>query len=48
MFSSKLVVINIGVKPFGDAVKEQNVKTVFVAWRPPVDKKLTMLLGKVL
>lgn len=48
LFDHKMVVINVGVKPFGDGVKEQGVKTVSVAWRPPADKKLAKLLGKVM
>ncbi len=45
LFSSKLNAINVGVKPFGDGVKEQNVPTAYVAWRPPVDAKLARLIS---
>jgi hypothetical protein len=31
LFKKPMSVINVGVKPFGDGVKEQNVKTVYVA-----------------
>jgi len=48
MFKQKPAVINIGVKPFAEGTKEQGVKTLHVAWRPPVDKKLSRLMGKVL
>jgi len=48
MFKQKPAVINIGVKPFAEGVKEQGCKTIHVSWKPPVDKKLSRLLGKVL
>lgn len=48
MFAQKPAVINIGVKPFAEGVKEQGVKTLHLQWKPPADPKLARLLGKVL
>jgi FdrA protein len=49
LFSKKLVVVNIGLEVFAKTMKEQNVKTSHVAWKPPAggDKKLAALLEKV-
>jgi hypothetical protein len=48
LFNKKLVVINVGLKSFGEGVKEQGVKVVQVAWRPTVGRELRELLEKVL
>lgn len=48
LFKQKTAVINIGVKPFAEGVKEQGCKTLHVSWRPPADNRLARLLGKVL
>ncbi|NCB51897.1 MAG: fdrA domain protein [Clostridia bacterium] len=48
MFKKAPAVINMGVKPFAEGVKEQGIKTIHVSWRPPADKKLARLIGKVL
>ncbi len=48
LFTGKLVVVNVGVKHFADSLKAQGVETAQVAWRPPVNKKLSDLLRKVL
>lgn len=48
LFKGKMVVINVGLKLFEEGVRQQGVKTISVVWRPPVDKKLYKLLGKVM
>ncbi len=44
LFKQEPAVINIGVKPFADGVKDQGVKTVHLAWKPPVDPRLCRLI----
>ena len=44
LFKQEPAVINIGVKPFADGVKDQGVKTVHLAWKPPVDPKLCRMI----
>ncbi len=48
LFQGKVVVVNVGVKHFADSLKAQGVETAQVAWRPPINKKLSDLLRKVL
>lgn len=45
----KLKVINIGIKPFYDALKAQGVEVVHVDWRPPAggDREALKLLEKL-
>ena len=47
LFGNRLAVVNIGVKHFADALKAQDVKTAQVRWKPPADKKLADLLGRL-
>ena len=47
LFIGKPVIINVGVKHFGDNLKAQGAKTTHVIWRPPADKKLSDLLRSV-
>ncbi len=49
-FGKELVVVNIGIKPFYDDLKDQNVKVVQVEWEPPAggDQELIALLDKIL
>ncbi len=47
-FNRNMVVINIGLKSFGEGIREQNVKVAQVSWRPGVSKEIRKLLGKVL
>lgn len=47
-FKDELIVINVGVKHFGNSLKAQGVEVAQIDWRPPVDKKLVELLRKVL
>ena len=44
LFKQEPAVINIGVKPFADGVKNQGVKAVHLAWKPPVDPKLCRMI----
>jgi hypothetical protein len=43
LIDSKLNVINIGVKTFYDSLKQQNVETIHVDWRPPADGDIDLL-----
>lgn len=45
LFSEKLTVINLGLESFHKDLKEQNVQSMHVNWRPPSEasKKLSML-----
>lgn len=45
----KLKVINIGIKPFFDALKAQGVEVVHVDWRPPAggDREALKLLERL-
>ena len=47
MFSQQPAVINIGVKPFAEGVKDQGVKAVHLAWKPPVDAKLCRMIHTI-
>jgi hypothetical protein len=46
LFASRLVVLNVGPKVFGDAIRAQGVKVVQVDWRPVAagDREMTDLL----
>ena len=45
MFKQEPAVINIGVKPFADGIKDQGVKAIHLAWKPPVDAKLCRMIS---
>lgn len=49
LFHSKLVVINVGTRIFGDAVRDQGCKVVQVDWRPPAggDVKMRDILNEL-
>lgn len=49
LFRSKLVVINVGTRIFGDAVRDQGCKVVQVDWRPPAggDAKMRDILEEL-
>ena len=49
-FGEELVVVNIGIKPFYEDLKKQNVKIVHVDWEPPAggDEDVISLLDKIL
>jgi hypothetical protein len=42
-----LKVANIGISNFAESLEEQGVETAQVAWRPPIDAKLSFLLRKL-
>lgn len=48
LFDCKLTIINIGLRTFAEGVSEQGVKVLQIEWRPPVNKTMSKLLGKVL
>ena len=49
IFGRKLIVINVGLGDFYDALKEQGVETAQVDWRPPAggDPELLEILDKL-
>ena len=47
MFKQEPAVINIGVKPFADGIKDQGVKAIHLSWKPPVDAKLCRMIGAI-
>lgn len=49
-FGKELVVVNIGISPFYDDLKKQNVKAAHVDWEPPAggDEEIVALLDKIL
>jgi hypothetical protein len=48
LFNSELKVINVGLKSFKDTLDEQNVASIHVDWRPPVEmeKQLTHVIAE--
>ena len=48
LFGRRIVVVNVGLKSFGDALKEQGVEVAQVEWKPVLGKKTRVLLEKVL
>ncbi len=49
-FGKELVVVNIGIRPFYDDLKKQNVRATHVDWEPPAggDEEIVALLDKIL
>jgi hypothetical protein len=49
LFNQRLAVINVGLRIFSDALKEQNVPCVQVDWRPPAggNPDLMAILAKL-
>ena len=49
-FDEELVAVNIGIKPFYEDLKSQNVRIVHVNWEPPAggDEEIVALLDKIL
>ena len=49
-FGKELVVVNIGIRPFYDDLKKQNIKATHVDWEPPAggDEEIVALLDKIL
>jgi hypothetical protein len=50
LFDEKVVVINVGVQDFGQALEQQEVRVVYVDWTPPAggDQELIDLLDELL
>ena len=49
-FGEEVVVVNIGIKPFYEDLKSQNVRISHVDWEPPAggDEEMVTLLDKIL
>jgi len=49
LFQEELKIINMGLQSFNKNLKEQNVKSVQVDWKPPArgNKKMLSLLDKL-
>lgn len=49
LFESSLVVVNIGPRLFGEALKKQNVEVIQVDWNPTTgdDKQMQDLLASL-
>lgn len=49
LFNDELKVVNVGVDLFAEALEEQGVRVVRVAWRPPIviDPEMAGLLEKL-
>lgn len=47
--AQKVVVINVGIRAFGDAVEKQGVEVLQVDWRPPAggDREMQDILAKL-
>lgn len=47
LFASPVVVVNVGPKVFGDAVRTQNVEVIQVDWKPMAagDKEMIDILA---
>ena len=45
-FKGKISAVNVGAEGFCTGLREQNVKTVSVKWRPPVDARLIKLMRR--
>lgn len=49
ILKAKTVVINLGIKEFAENLVRQDVKTVFVNWKPPLqDEEMAELLDNLL
>jgi hypothetical protein len=49
-FGEELVVINVGIRPFYEDLKKQNINVAHVEWSPPAggDEELVALLDRIL
>jgi len=49
-FGRELLVVNIGIRPFYEDLKKQNIRAVHVDWEPPAggDQEIVALLDKLL
>jgi FdrA protein len=50
LLAGPVVVINVGVQGFGEALEEQGVKVIYVQWTPPAggDQEMLDLLDQLL
>lgn len=49
LFNKELKVVNMGLESFYDDLKNQNVQTIQMAWKPPAggNKKMMSLLTRL-
>ena len=49
LFTKELVVVNLGLDSFAEALRKENVKVLQMDWRPPAagDKHVISLLEKL-
>lgn len=49
LFNKELKVINVGIESFYKDLKDQNIKTIHVDWKPSAggNKKLSSLLSRL-
>ncbi|HLR36201.1 MAG TPA: hypothetical protein VK071_12850 [Tissierellales bacterium] len=49
LFNKELKIVNIGLKPFYNDLREQNISAIHVDWRPVAggDKKMASILQKL-
>ena len=49
LFNKELVVINMGLESFHNDLKDQNVETIQMNWRPPAggNEKMASLLARL-
>lgn len=50
LLSSPIVVVNVGVKDFGEAIEQQGSKVIYVEWSPPAggDQKMIEILDQLI
>lgn len=50
LFSEPLVVVNLGLRGFGESLQEQKVDVVFIDWSPPAggDQELVEILDRLI
>ena len=49
LFGQELKVINMGLESFGNDLRDQEIKTVIMNWKPPAggNKKMMSLLSRL-
>ncbi len=50
LFSEPVIVINVGIRDFGQALEQQGVQVIYVEWTPPAggDQEMLDLLDQLL
>jgi hypothetical protein len=50
LLNEPLIVINVGVQDFGEALEQQGVRVIYVDWSPPAggDQQLADILDELL